>query len=153
MKTRDTEKDYLDRAIIMATKAHKGQLDKADKPYILHPLYLMTKVLSIRCKIIAVLHDVLEDTDLCEEDLMDAGFPDEIISSIKLLTRGKESYKDYIQTLSSDWAARRVKMADLNHNLDLSRLTYPLGNSDLKRIAKYQEARQDLEWIDMGGSR
>lgn len=143
--------ELLARAIIMATKAHKGQTDKADMPYILHPLFLMTKMSSIRLKVIAVLHDVLEDTELCEEDLVDAGFPDDVIEPVKLLTKGGESYDKYIINLSSSWEARRVKLADLTHNLDLRRLTYPLGDSDFKRIAKYQAAMQSLAHIGMGG--
>lgn len=151
MKKIETINDYLSKAIIIATKAHDDQIDKADKPYILHPLYLMTKVLSIQLKIIAVLHDVLEDSIICEEDLEDAGFSFEIIEAIKLLTRGKESYRNYIKKLAPNWRARRVKLADLEHNLDLTRLTYPLDKSDLARIVKYQEARQNLLLIDMGG--
>ncbi len=141
----------LNRAIIIATEAHSGQLDKADKPYILHPLYVMTKVLSVRLKIIAVLHDILEDTKITEEDLIREGFPSDVITPLKLLTKGKEKYRDYILRLSKDWGARRVKLADLDHNLDLNRLTYPFEDRDLKRIKKYYEARQDLDWIDMGG--
>jgi GTP diphosphokinase / guanosine-3',5'-bis(diphosphate) 3'-diphosphatase len=91
-------KHWLEEAIKIATKAHKGQVDKAGKPYILHPLRVMLKMPSIELMIIAVLHDGIEDSTLTCEDLRQKGFPETIISAVEALTKSEdETYEDFIK--------------------------------------------------------
>ena len=146
----------LEQAIQLAKTLHEGQVDKSGKPYIEHPLRVMSFVESIDCKILAVLHDVLEDCDVTPEELVAAGIPTELVEVLTLLTKRKgERYFDYIERASRDERTRLVKLADLKDNMDLTRL-YPtidtsrledesylsktLSEKDLTRYRKYQKA-------------
>lgn len=130
----------LDKAIEIATKAHAGQKDKAGQAYILHPLRVMLRVKGEVEKIVAVMHDVIEDSDFSLQDLKNQGFSDEIIEAIDCLTkRDSEDYKDFILRVSMNRLARRVKIEDIKDNLDLDRLE-EVTNKDLKRIKKYHSA-------------
>lgn len=137
----------IERAIEIAVSAHKGQKDKADKPYILHPLRLMFKMQSENEMIAAVLHDVVEDTDWSIEKLIEEGFNDEVIAAVKLLTHNKKvPYKKYIEVIKTNKIALRVKLADLEDNLDIKRIAYPKFK-DYARIAEYLKYYNELKEI------
>lgn len=111
------------KALRIAYAAHHGQVDKAGVPYIHHPLHVAEQMDDEVSTCVALLHDVLEDTDVTETDLRAKGFPDEVVDAVVLLTRGQGvSYRDYIERLSADPLARKVKVADLRHNSDTTRL-------------------------------
>lgn len=132
--------EQLQFALELAIQKHKNQKDKSGKPYILHPLHVMETVKSDDAKIVAVLHDIIEDTDVTEEDLLNAGLSKHIVDAIVILTRSRdEDYMDYVKNLSSNPLAKEVKLADLQHNMDLRRLS-TLKESDLDRNRKYQIA-------------
>ncbi|WP_375168466.1 HD domain-containing protein [Sneathia vaginalis] len=127
-------------ALKIATEAHKGQVDKAGVPYINHPLTVASLVDTEEEKIVALLHDTIEDTNITEQDLIDYGFPNEIVKAVKLLTHNKNvPYMDYVAKIKDNELARKVKIADLTHNSDLSRLK-EITDKDKKRYEKYQKA-------------
>ncbi|BBP64267.1 MULTISPECIES: GTP pyrophosphokinase [Pseudomonas] len=130
----------LERAISISALAHEGQTDKGGAPYILHPLKVMLRLSGDEERIVAVLHDVVEDTAVTLADLRDAGFSEATLNAIDSLTkRDGETYQAFIERAARDPMARRVKLADLAENSDLSRLGTP-SQKDLERIAKYREA-------------
>lgn len=136
--------DILSKAIILATQYHYGQVDKAGKQYILHPLRVMFKVNSIEEKIVAVLHDVLEDTKCTYQNLKEIGLSNELIESIYSLTRqNNESYMDFIKRCKQNAIARIVKLSDLDDNCDLSRIENPT-EKDYARVKKYKKAINEL---------
>ncbi|MHC4714517.1 MAG: GTP pyrophosphokinase [Planctomycetota bacterium] len=113
----------LEDAIILAVEAHRGQVDKNDEPYILHPLRVMLKMTNPEDRIVGVLHDVIEDTPLVPRDLAERGYPKETVETLEALSkRAGESYEDYIERAAADPVAARVKMADLEDNLALGRV-------------------------------
>ncbi len=127
-------------ALKIATEAHKGQVDKAGVPYINHPLTVASLVDTEEEKIVALLHDTIEDTNITEQDLIDYGFPNKIVEAVKLLTHNKNvPYMDYVAKIKDNELARKVKIADLTHNSDLSRLK-EITEKDKKRYEKYQKA-------------
>ena len=128
-------------ALELAVKKHKAQTDKSGNPYILHPLHVMENVKSKDAKIVAILHDVIEDTDVDSEYLLEIGLSQHIVDAVVLLTRydPKQDYQEYIKNLSSNKLAKEVKLADLMHNMDLKRLP-SLTERDLDRNRKYQIA-------------
>jgi (p)ppGpp synthase/HD superfamily hydrolase len=131
----------LERAIALAAEKHAGQLDKAKAPYILHPLRVMLGVETLEEKMAAVLHDVVEDTDVTLADLAAEGFSPAVVRAVDALTRRKgEDYMDFVRRAGADPVARRVKLADLADNMDLSRLPNP-GEADNVRLEKYRRAR------------
>ena len=135
----------IERAIEIAVSAHKGQKDKAGKPYILHPLRLMFKMNSENEMIAAVLHDVVEDTDWTIEKLTAEGFNVDVISAVKLLTHEKKvPYKKYIEVIRTNKIALRVKIADLEDNMDIKRITHPKFR-DYARIAEYLKYYNELK--------
>lgn len=110
----------LEKAINIASNAHFGQTDKAGKPYIFHPIRVMDRCVNIEEKIVAILHDTIEDTEITPERLLLDGFPPYIIDAVQSLTRGEcESYEEFIQRVSLNSLATQVKIADLRDNLDL----------------------------------
>ncbi len=132
--------NILEKAIRIAMDAHEGQVDKAGKPYILHPLRLMTLMESENEMISAVLHDVVEDSNITIGDLKEAGMPDEAIEIIESLTkRNHESYEDFIKRVSLNKKAIKIKTADIEDNMNLSRLP-AIKQKDLDRLAKYHKA-------------
>jgi (p)ppGpp synthase/HD superfamily hydrolase len=137
--------DLLEKAIVLATAAHAGQRDRYGRPYLLHPLHLMLQMDTDEERIVAILHDVVEDSETTLEDLSAAGFPPRLVHAVGLLTHDKatESYGAYIARLKQDPLARRVKLADLKHNMDLRRLP-ALTEQDLARLARYHRAWRDL---------
>lgn len=145
----DEQRSNLDKllelAIEVATQAHKGQLDKGGKPYILHPQAVAAALDSTENKIVAYLHDVVEDTEITLEDLKEMGFTYRIVNSIRILTKSKDiSYEDYLKSVKKDSNAWHVKMADIKHNMDISRIPEPTAK-DFARIEKYKKALAFLE--------
>jgi len=134
----------LDLAIAIANQAHAGQLDKAGKPYISHPLTVMAQMDTLESKIVAVLHDAIEDSDLTIEGLVKQGFPEFITDAIAAITKlDGEQYEDYIMRVKSNAIARKVKIADVTHNMDMSRIANPTAK-DLQRLEKYKKVLQEL---------
>lgn len=134
----------LEKAILIALTAHKGQVDKGGNPYILHPLRLMHSVNTIEEKIVAILHDVVEDSSITTLDLKKKRFPKPIIDAITLLTKkDNQSYDKYILTIKENPLATVIKLADLRDNLDNRRLKI-ITDNDKKRIARYKWAVKTL---------
>ena len=132
--------EQLQFALELAIQKHKNQKDKSGKPYILHPLHVMETVKSDDAKIVAILHDIIEDTDVTEKDLLNAGLSKHIVDAIVMLTRTDDiDYMDYVKKVSSNPLAKEVKLADLQHNMDLRRIS-TLTEKDLDRTRKYQIA-------------
>lgn len=141
------------RALKLALDAHEGQVDKAGIDYAEHIVMVgkFTKLVTVKDEILAVayLHDVLEDTQVTEENLKEM-FSDEIVKAVKALTKEKyEPYQFYLERVKANKWARMVKLADLKHNSDMDRikkkLKKPLGLRDFKRMKKYQDAIRYLE--------
>lgn len=127
------------KAMIIAYNAHKNQVDKSGVPYIYHPIHVAEQMdTEVEC-IVALLHDVVEDTDVTFEQLK-SEFPSEIIDILKLLTKTKDiDYCEYINKVKENTVARKVKIADIEHNLDRSRLDI-ITDKDIKREEKYKNA-------------
>jgi (p)ppGpp synthase/HD superfamily hydrolase len=134
----------LEKAIQIAEQAHEGQRDKAGAPYILHPLRVMMKMATEAEQIIAVLHDVVEDTDWTMEQLQQEGYNREILDALDCLARRDgEEYGDFIKRVKQNPLSVKVKVADLEDNLDVSRLK-GVTDTDAKRLEKYQQALKML---------
>lgn len=134
----------LENAIILATKAHKGQVDKGGQPYILHPLRVMLNMNTEETRIIAVLHDVVEDTNIELTTLKEYGYSDEVIKAIDALTRlPEENYTNFIKRVKENDLAKLVKMADIDDNSNINRISNPT-EKDYKRIKKYNKALNEL---------
>lgn len=130
----------LERAIRLAAEAHQGQTDKAGMPYILHPLRVMFGMQAEAEMMTAVLHDVIEDTEWTLDTLREEGFPEQVLKALDLLTRrDEESYEAFIDRVKDNPIARRVKLADLEDNMDIKRIS-SLTERDGKRLAKYHRA-------------
>lgn len=128
------------KAFQIAYNAHKGQFDKGGNPYILHPIMVALNVESDDEKIVALLHDVVEDTGTTLDDLWEAGFSDRIIEAVDVLTKkDSENYEDYLCRVKENELAKNVKIADLRHNSDVSRLK-TVNEKDVARITKYLKA-------------
>ena len=139
----------LERAIEIAVSAHKGQTDKGGNPYILHPLRVMMSLESQAEKMVGVLHDVVEDSDWTFEDLESEGFPVEVIDALKSVTKNgsehgsDEGYFRFVERAKLNPIGSRVKIADLQDNLDISRIP-ELDESAMQRINKYKRSLEIL---------
>ncbi len=134
----------LEKAIEIALRAHAGQKGKDGAPYVLHPLRLMTRMDTDEERMAAVLHDVVEDSEVTLEDLRGAGFPEGVVETVRLLTHEEGiSYEGYVERLKADAMARRIKVADLEDNSDIRRLS-GIEEKDLERLRKYHRAWQIL---------
>ncbi|MGA3170965.1 MAG: HD domain-containing protein [Chthoniobacteraceae bacterium] len=134
----------LEKAIEIAVRAHAGQKGKDGTPYVLHPLRLMTRMGTDEERMAAVLHDVVEDTEVTFQDLRAAGIPEPVLEAAKLLTHEEGiSYEDYVERLKPHPVARKVKLADLEDNSDIRRLS-GIEEKDLQRLRKYHRAWQIL---------
>jgi (p)ppGpp synthase/HD superfamily hydrolase len=134
----------LGRAIAIAAQAHQEQCDKAGAPYILHPLRIMARMSTEAEMIAAVLHDLVEDTDWTIDRLRAEGFGAEVLAALECLTRrDAETYEQFIDRARTDPIACRVKLADLEDNMDLRRIA-EVTDRDLERLRKYHRARQLL---------
>ena len=132
--------ELLKKAAQLASDAHAGQVDKGGNPYIDHPAAVADKLVSEDEKIVALLHDTVEDTYLTLATVADAGFPENIVHAIDCLTkRSGEAYEDYLRRIRGNHLARAVKIADIEHNMDLSRLK-TVNAADRKRLEKYKAA-------------
>ncbi|MDN2673557.1 GTP pyrophosphokinase [Janthinobacterium sp. SUN026] len=132
----------LERAIEIAAAAHAGQTDKGGAPYILHPLRVMLRVAPGAQQIVAVLHDVVEDSDgkITFDDLAREGFSREVIDGVRAVTKIEgESYEDFIARAALNPVGKAVKLADLAENSELSRIGEPT-QKDLERGEKYRRA-------------
>ena len=131
----------LDKAIAIAAQAHLGQTDRQGAPYILHPLRMMFRFQSETEMIVAVLHDVVEDNPDWDFDrLRQEGFSEEIIEAVDHVTRrDEETYEAFVERTAQNALARRVKLADLEDNMDMKRLN-TLADKDHERIARYHRA-------------
>jgi guanosine-3',5'-bis(diphosphate) 3'-pyrophosphohydrolase len=135
----------LEKAISIAAKAHSGQVDKGGQPYILHPLRVMMRVSRMEECITAVLHDVVEDTTVSFKDLLDEGFSSEIVDALCALTKlPGENRMEATKRAAANPIARTVKIADVQHNLELPRIPHPDAD-DLKRSEQYQEVLKYLQ--------
>ncbi len=134
----------LGRAVAIAATAHQNQLDKANAPYILHPLRLLLRGQTPLEQIVAVLHDVVEDSDWTLEQLAAEGFPSEAIAALNCLTRrSDESYDEFIDRVLTNPLATRVKRYDLEDNMTLTRITV-LTAKDTERLQRYHAVYQRL---------
>ncbi len=131
----------LERAIEIATDAHKGQKDRSGNPYILHPISVMNKGKTEIEKICGILHDVIEDTPWTFKDLEKEGFAQEVINILRLVTKEseEEDYDHFIQRILTNKTAIAVKLNDLMDNMDVTRSNELTGN-DLIRLNKYLKA-------------
>lgn len=134
------KKATLEDAIAIAAQAHKGQTDKAGSTYILHPIRMMMKMKTESEMMTAILHDVVEDTDWTIEKLRTQGFSEEVLAALECVTnREGEDYDQFIERAGTNPIARKVKIADLEDNMDVKRLE-TLTDKDATRIAKYLQA-------------
>lgn len=138
----------MERAIEIATEAHRGQLDKAGCDYIEHPLRVMAAGKSLDEKIVGVLHDVVEDTNWTFEGLAAEGFSAEVIEALRCVTKQSESepYDKFIARVKRNPLAVAVKLNDLSDNMDISRLPY-LSDKDVKRLKRYLKAYKQLTGV------
>jgi len=135
----------IENAIELALRAHKGQKDKAGAPYILHPLRIMLSMDTDAERQTAVLHDVIEDGGVTPEMLRSKGFSEDVCSAVTVLTKTPgESYNEYLCRVNENPIARKVKMADLNDNMNLNRIKAPT-QKDRERIEKYKKAMEFLK--------
>ena len=139
------ESENVSKALKISTRAHRGQLDKAGKPYINHPKTVARMLGTEEAQTVALLHDVIEDTNVTLDDLKEAGFSDDIITAVDCLTqRDRERREEYIMRVSKNPLATMVKLADLKHNQDLSRIKNP-SEKDFERVARYREEEAFLK--------
>jgi len=134
----------IERAIEIAASAHAGQVDKAGSPYVFHPLRVMFAVGTPHERMAAVLHDVVEYSDLTLEDLRKEGFPAEVVDAVDALTkRPGESRIQAAQRAARDPVALRVKMADVSDNMNLTRIANPT-EKDFARLREYEQVLEIL---------
>ena len=130
-----SESKQLELAISLAVDYHTDQKDKLGMPYILHPLHVMDQMDTIEEKIVAVLHDVLEDT-ACSLNMLNAMFDDKIVEAVVAITKNKdEKYENYLLRVKTNPLALRVKLQDIKHNVSPYRFNY-LPNKDKERLSK-----------------
>ena len=135
----------IENAIDLALRSHKGQKDKAGAPYILHPLRVMLSMKTDSERQVAVLHDVIEDGEITPKILRSEGFSEEVCSAVVILTKKPgEDYYEYLNRVDENPIARKVKMADLNDNMNLDRIKEPT-QKDRERMEKYRKAMEFLK--------
>jgi HD domain-containing protein len=130
----------IEKALQIAAQAHEGQKDKEGLPYILHPLRVMSRVEGEEAQIVAILHDVVEDTKVTLDDLRRAGFSEAILAAVQCVTHLKDvPYADYVVGCKQNPIARQVKLGDLADNCRLDRtiLRPQQLERDLARIHRY----------------
>ena len=132
------------KAMKLAFAAHKDQVDKSGIPYVFHPIHLAEQMESEETAIVALLHDVVEDTEYTLQDIAAMGFPQEVLEALALMTHDEAvPYMDYVARLKGNPIARTVKLADLRHNSDLTRLD-AVDEKAHARIEKYRKAITEL---------
>ena len=134
----------IEQSLAIALRAYAGKTDKAGRPYILHPLRLMAKMSSDAEMSVALLHDVIEDSDITAAQLLAEGIPSEVVAAVLCLTKQSgESYQNFVLRAKQNPLARKVKLADIEDNINVLRLT-KLTETDLARIVKYHAAWHEL---------
>ena len=134
------EEELLEKAIGIAVEAHLGQRDRRGLPFILHPIRVMCRLQNLREKTVAILHDVVEDTEWTLARLKESGFPQDILEALDSVTKREgENYEDFVKRSAANAMGRRVKMADLEDNMDLRRLR-KVTEKDNARMQKYVAA-------------
>ena len=137
--------DKTKKALKLCFEAHKNQVDKSGMPYVFHPFHVAEQMTDEAATIVALLHDVVEDTDYTLEDLAAEGFGKEILEAVALMTHEDDvPYLDYVAKLKENPIARAVKLADLAHNSDLSRIG-EVDEETRERLEKYKKAMALLE--------
>ena len=132
-------------AMKLCFAAHKDQLDKSGIPYVFHPIHLAEQMEDEYTTVVALLHDVLEDTSYTRADLAEMGYPEPVLDALTLMTHDeKTDYLDYVRAIKENPIARQVKLADLRHNSDLTRLE-EITPKALERVEKYKAALALLE--------
>ncbi len=132
-------------AIKISFDAHKNQVDKSGLPYVYHPFHLAEQMDDEYSTCVALLHDVVEDTDITLDDLRRNGFPEEVTEALSLMTHNDDvPYLDYVRAMKDNPIARKVKLADLAHNSDLTRLD-EVDDKAIERVNKYKQAIFILE--------
>ena len=133
------------KAIRLMFDLHKEQTDKSGLPYVFHPWHVAESMDDEIAATVALLHDAVEDTDLTLEGVREAGFPEEVVAALGCMTHDDSvDYMDYVRALAPNAVARKVKLADLRHNADITRLDAPT-EKDLARREKYLKAIELLE--------
>lgn len=137
--------DLTKKALKVCFDAHKNQLDKSGMPYVFHPFHVAEQMGDEISTIVALLHDVVEDSKYTLDDLNEMGFPKIALDAIEILTHKKEEpYMEYISRVACNEIASKVKLADLEHNSDLTRLD-EITDKDLQRYEKYKVAKEMLK--------
>ena len=137
--------DNTKKAMKLCFKAHKDQVDKSGMPYVFHPFHVAEQMTDEVTTIVALLHDVVEDTDYTLEDIAAEGFGEDILEAVALMTHEDDvPYLDYVAKLKDNPIARAVKLADLAHNSDLSRIG-EIDEETKQRLEKYKKAEDILE--------
>ena len=133
------------KAMKLCFQAHKDQVDKSGMPYVFHPFHLAEQMEDELTTAVALLHDVAEDSRYTFSDLRDMGFPEPVVEAVKMMTHDPSApYMEYVAGLRSNPVTRAVKLADLRHNSDLSRLDF-VDEKALARVEKYRKAIRILE--------
>ena len=133
------------KALKLCFEAHKDQIDKSGMPYVFHPFHLAEQMIEEKTTVVALLHDVIEDTEYTVNDLRAMGFSEDIIEAISLMTHAADvPYMEYVKNIKTNPIASVVKLADLKHNSDLSRLEC-VTPFDEARAEKYKKAIEILE--------
>lgn len=140
------------KAMNIMFTAHKDQVDKTGVPYVFHPWHVAEQLTDELSVTAALLHDVIEDTDLTPDDLRKAGIPEEVLEALALLTHEEGvPYDEYVDRAGTNAIARRVKMADLEHNMDLTRMAPDEPDEyALRRLQKYQRNYNKLKSLNEG---
>ena len=135
------------KALKLCFEAHCNQTDKSGMPYVFHPFHLGEQMDTEESTTVALLHDVVEDTDYTLEDLKAMGFPNSVIDALALMTHDpRVPYMEYVKAISTNSLATKVKLADLRHNSDVSRLD-SVDEKALSRVKKYAAAIELLESV------
>ena len=135
------------KALQLCFRAHRDQLDKSGLPYVFHPFHLAEQMTDEETTVVALLHDVVEDSEYTFRDLEEMGFPPQVLEALQLLTHDPAMpYLDYVARIRENPIARAVKLADLRHNSDLSRLDQVDARA-LTRVEQYRQAMALLENI------
>jgi (p)ppGpp synthase/HD superfamily hydrolase len=130
----------IETSLTIALRAYAGKVDKAGREYILHPLRVMAKMKTDEEMSAALLHDVLEDSEITAEQLLAEGIPTQVVEAVQYLSKHEnEDYQDFVARLKKNELAAKVKLADIEDNIDVLRLN-SLGENDLARIKKYHSA-------------
>jgi (p)ppGpp synthase/HD superfamily hydrolase len=137
--------NLIEKSLEIALRAYSGQKDKAGKTYILHPLRLMNRMESDEEMAVALLHDVIEDSEMTEQDLLNEGIPTNVVDAVTCITKGSsEDYDDFISRVSKNDLASKIKIVDIEDNINILRLK-TLSEKDFKRIVKYHRAWNKLQ--------